>query len=102
MLFTILVLLSSYITTYFMGALEEPSWHSESYFYSYYVSPWSVGKDLVRAALRILKEESGLEFDDESVLASRPRATTASEAPNPPGALRTFLKRFSWFLSIGP
>lgn len=100
-LFTILVILSSYITTYFMGALEEPSWHTESYYYSYYISPWSVGKDLVRAALRILKEESGFEFDDERLLASRTRmrtdsATGTSETPNPPGALRILLKRFSW------
>lgn len=101
-LFTVLVLLSSYITTYFMGALEEPSWHTESYYYSYYISPWSVGKDLVRAALRILKEESGLEFDDDRLLASRPprmrtdSATTTSVPPSPPSTLQIFLKRFSW------
>ena len=91
-LFTILVLLSSHITTYFMGALEEPS----SYIYSYYISPWSVGRDLVRTALRILKEESGLELDDDAF------GPTTDAPSNPPGALRMFLKRFSWFLSIDP
>lgn len=75
-----------------MGALEEPS----SYIYSYYISPWSVGRDLVRTALRILKEESGLELDDDVF------GPTTDAPSNPPGALRMFLKRFSWFLSIDP
>jgi len=96
-IFTIIVLFSSYITTYFMGVFEDPSWSSNSYFYSYYyISPWDVGKDLIRAALRILKDENSFAFDEEALFT---RSTAKVNAPPfvaraPPGILKRFLKRF--------
>lgn len=97
-LFTVIVLLASYITTYFMGALEEPSTSSfySSYSY-YYISPFDVGKDLIRAALRILKEESGLNIDNDSLFSrSRPKVNLSpGVAPGPPGFLKRLVKRFS-------
>ncbi|KIM75411.1 hypothetical protein PILCRDRAFT_827334 [Piloderma croceum F 1598] len=95
--FTIIVFLSSYITTYFMSALDEPSWSSNSYFYSYYyISPWDVGKDLIRAALRILKDENSFAFDEETLFTqSTPKVNVPPfVARAPPGILKRFLKRF--------
>jgi len=97
-IFTIIVIFSSYITTYFMTVFEEPSWSSNSYFFysSYYISPWDVVKDLIRAALRILKEENGFDFDESALFT---RSTTRSNVPPavaraPPGFFKRFIKRF--------
>jgi len=98
-IFTVIVIFSSYITTYFMSVFEEPSWSSDSYFfYSYYISPWDVAKDLIRAALRILKDENGFDFD-ESALFTR-TTTKVNVAPTPPGVLRRLIKRFILGLPI--
>jgi hypothetical protein len=102
-IFTVIVIFSSYITTYFMSVFEEPSWSSDSYFfYSYYISPWDVAKDLIRAALRILKDENGFDFDEGALFT---RTTTKVNvppvvAPTPPGVLRRLIKRFILGLPI--
>jgi hypothetical protein len=102
-IFTIIVIFSSYITTYFMSVFEEPSWSSDSYYYSYYfISPWDVGKDLIRAALRILKDQNGFEFDEEALF-TQPTAKINMPpviARAPPGVLKRFLKRFILGLPI--
>jgi len=102
-IFTIIVICSSYITTYFMSVFEEPSWSSDSYFYSYYyISPWDVGKDLIRAALRIMKDENGFDFNEDALFT---RSTAKVNVPpvvarTPPGILKRFLKRFILGLPI--
>ena len=96
-IFTIIVIFSSFITTYFMSVFEEPSWSTGSYFYSYYyISPWDVGKDLIRAAFRILKDANGFDFDEDAFFT---RTTAKINTPpivarTPPGILKRFLKRF--------
>jgi hypothetical protein len=86
-----------------MGVFEDPSWSSNSYFYSYYyISPWDVGKDLIRAALRILKDENNFAFDEEALFT---RSTAKVNAPPfvaraPPGILKRFLRRFILGLPI--
>lgn len=86
-----------------MSVFEEPSWSSDSYFYSYYyISPWDVGKDLIRAALRIMKDENGFDFNEDALFT---RSTAKVNVPpvvarTPPGILKRFLKRFILGLPI--
>jgi hypothetical protein len=91
--FTILVFCASFITTYFMRAFEEPPWEHESeYFYfSYHMFPFDVGKDLIRAAIRILKDRDAL---DEKPFFTGPEVdVTTAAAQTPPGLLKIFLGR---------
>jgi hypothetical protein len=107
-LFTVLVFLSSFITTYFMNAFEEGSSYgsSGSYFYSYWTLPYDVGQDLVRAALRILKEESGILDPTFSTRVTNSAHQTPLAAPEEvtraasSGVLKTFLQRLLLGLPI--
>jgi len=103
-IFTIIVILSSYITTYFMSVFEEPSWSSTSYFFYsyYYISPWDVGKDLIRAALRILKDQNGFDFDDDALFTQSTAKVNVPPvvARPPPGILKRFIKRFMLGLPV--
>ncbi|KAF9455110.1 hypothetical protein P691DRAFT_716330 [Macrolepiota fuliginosa MF-IS2] len=96
--FTLIVMLASYVTTYFMAAFEEPT--TSSYFSSvFFVSPLEVAQDLVVAALRILKEGSIDGLLDDTIT---PTATSGSgrrpgrplRPPSNPGFVRRFIKRF--------
>ena len=87
-----------------MSVFEEPSWSSTSYFFYsyYYISPWDVGKDLIRAALRILKDQNGFDFDEDALLT---QSTTKVNVPPvvarpPPGIFKRFIKRFMLGLPI--
>ncbi len=96
--FTIIVMLASYITTYFMSAFEQPttsSYYSWSFFY---VSPFEVAQDLVVAALRILREGG---IDGLDVAIPSPSTTTlgrqaghSPRLPSNPGSIKRFIKRF--------
>jgi hypothetical protein len=95
-LFTCIVFFSSFITTYFMSAFDE--WESDSTTYTssyYWINPYDVARDLVRAALRILKDRSGLGFIDHPIISrSRRRTFIGPElAPSPPGYLKWFFTR---------
>ncbi|KDQ63475.1 hypothetical protein JAAARDRAFT_119066 [Jaapia argillacea MUCL 33604] len=92
-LFTILVLCSSFITTYFLSALEESSTDG-SYYYSY-VSfwPYDVVRDLIRAAVRILRDEEGI-LDEAFFSRSGSRSTTIPNVSSPPGLFRRLIQRF--------
>ncbi|KAF8213124.1 hypothetical protein K438DRAFT_1915330 [Mycena galopus ATCC 62051] len=74
-LFTILVLVSSFITTFFMSWFEEPSdnYYYRSSFFGYssffFVSPVDIARDLIRAALRILQDTTA----KSSVVGATPR-----------------------------
>ncbi|KAF7970508.1 hypothetical protein HWV62_23739 [Athelia sp. TMB] len=72
-LFTLLVLAASFVTTSISIAMDNPSYgYGFSYGYGYgfgwgYYDPWEVARDLVRAAIRILKDEP---LFDESIFRS--------------------------------
>jgi hypothetical protein len=91
LLFTLIVLLSSYITTYFISWFEEPSdpYYSRSSFFGpyFFVSPVDIARDLIRVALRILKDDEGQDgpFFDQSG-PPIPRSE--------PGILKSFIRRF--------
>ncbi|KAJ7071106.1 hypothetical protein C8F01DRAFT_1109132 [Mycena amicta] len=100
-MFTFLVILSSFITTFFMSWFEEPSY--SSYYYSrsssffafspFFVSPVEVVQDIIRAALRILQDEDSETFGHTS--------TTSEDAPySEPGIIRSLIRRFFLGLPI--
>lgn len=102
-IFTVLVLLSSHITTYFMAAFEEPS-YSYSYYSSYYfTSPFDIAQDLVRAALRILRDGDSVGILDDSMLSklTTPVGPVSPPVPRPPpGIIKRFVRRFVLGLPI--
>lgn len=78
-LFTAIVYASSFLTTTLLSSLDEPSDYSYSsstvYFstgggYWTWTNPYTVGRDLVRAALRIIQDETGGILDPDVLLAS--------------------------------
>ena len=81
-----------------MSAFEEPS---QSFYSSFYVSPFTVAKDLIVAALQILKDEDTIGIFDQ-VMDSRSRPTRDSDAPEtiiltqapPRGLLMRLVRRF--------
>ncbi|KAG1864280.1 hypothetical protein DFJ58DRAFT_656280 [Suillus subalutaceus] len=88
-LFTILVMCSSYATTYFMSSFEDHSSYGSSYYF--FISPIDVGQDLIRAALRILRDQDAFPLEDNA-----PRLTRTNPAPLPssPSFLKRFVRRF--------
>jgi hypothetical protein len=90
-------MLASYLTTYFMGAFEEPA--ILSYWSFFYVSPFEVARDLVIAALRILKEGGIDGLLEDAVYPSRTdpqsrRRDSPLRPPPKPGFIKRFIKRF--------
>ena len=81
-LFTALVYASSFLTTTLLSSLDDPSYTSYDSFSSSSVyftrgggfwtwtNPYTLGRDLVRAALRIIQDESGGVFGPDAFLAS--------------------------------
>ncbi|KAF5375197.1 hypothetical protein D9758_000358 [Tetrapyrgos nigripes] len=97
-IFTILTLLSSTITTYLLAVFQEPSYSSTFYVgYGYFVSPFDVLKDIVRAALRIMQDNEIFGEPDFLSTTSRRTASAAarplSELPPQP-AFKKFIQRF--------
>ncbi|KAJ6519743.1 hypothetical protein C8R45DRAFT_33160 [Mycena sanguinolenta] len=100
-LFTTLVLLSSFVTTFFISWFEEPAdtfyYRSGSFGYSgfgfYIVSPIDIARDLIRAALRILQDTDGEIF-------GRGDTEATPEPRSPPGFLMSFIRRFLLGLPI--
>lgn len=96
--FTVIVMLASYITTYFMSAFEEST--TSHYAWSFfYVSPFEVAQDLVVAALRILKEGGIDSLFDEAIPTGRNNLHTRrpdrlSRSTSNPGFIKRFVKRF--------
>ncbi len=86
--------MASFVTTFFMSAFEEPSYHSY-YGFFYYISPLEVARDLVTAAFRIIRDG-----DLSDVLEDTASFTTAqgsSKVPiarAPPGLVKRFVRRF--------
>lgn len=73
-LFTALVYASSFLTTTLLSSLDDPSYNtydsftSSSFYFTWgggywsWTNPYTVGRDLVRAALRIIQDESDSVF----------------------------------------
>jgi hypothetical protein len=98
--FTILVLAASFVTTTFTSFLspdEEEAGYHYSPFYSppYWVNPFSVCIDLIRAALRVLQDASDLDINLDELLSRSTSSRTGATAQNPPpGLLRSLVRRF--------
>ncbi|KAF8481258.1 hypothetical protein DFH94DRAFT_739031 [Russula ochroleuca] len=76
-LFTVIVYASSFLTTTLLSSLDDPSYNSLGSSTMYVASgggywtwtnPYTVGRDLVRAALRIIQDEAGGVFDPDALL----------------------------------
>lgn len=67
--------------------------YEDSYYSSYY-SSFDVGKDLVRAAVRILKDKNELIMDEDASFAETKVDVASTIAKVPPGLLKRFLRRF--------
>ncbi|KAF4623857.1 hypothetical protein D9613_001732 [Agrocybe pediades] len=84
LLFTAIVMIASYITTFFL----EPT-HSNVFFFFW---PFEVVDDLVRAAFRVLRDgELGIFVDDPAFMTGRAASSTPAA---PPGIIKSFLRRF--------
>ncbi|KAG7450598.1 uncharacterized protein BT62DRAFT_524586 [Guyanagaster necrorhizus] len=95
LLFTILAFISSSVTTYLMSFFQEPTvYYSSSLFY---VSPFEVIHDLVRAALRIFQDEDLVAVFDEAlpnIRRDRRGETMMGATRSAPGLLRSVVQRF--------
>ncbi|KAF9496124.1 hypothetical protein BDN71DRAFT_782806 [Pleurotus eryngii] len=94
-LFTMIVLLASFITTFFMSAFEEPTYYGSSWFY--YFSPFDATQDLVRAALRIIQDETGADILHDTPHHGPPFVDPVIASP---GILKRFIRRFLLGLPI--
>jgi len=81
-MFTLLTLMSSYVTTYLLAYFQGPSSSSSFYLSSSYwfYDPTDVIHDIVKAALGILQDEDGVLFDLKSLL-SKGSAGASSTTP---------------------
>jgi hypothetical protein len=83
-----------------MSAFEEPT----TYYYSFYISPFEVAQDLVRAAFRILKDEIGgdeLFSKVQMPVGSNTAGPSSLPKPRPsPGLIKSFIRRFIFGLPI--
>jgi len=101
-LFTAIVYASSFLTTtLLLSSLDDPPYNSYTsstvYFstgwgYWAWTNPYTVGRDLVRAALRIIQEESGGIFDADAFLTSS--SPDNVEAVTERGIVWRFVRRF--------
>jgi len=89
LLFTLLVMIASYITTFFISAFDEPS-----YYHPFYSSPFEVARDLVTAAFRVMKD-GDLAGIIEANIQHPPSRPEAPVVPSPqPGIMIRFIQRF--------
>jgi len=93
LLFTLLVMVASYITTFFISAFEEPT-----YYHTFYSNPFDVAQDLVTAAFRVMKDGALADILEDNI--QRPSTTgranpVAPSTPRPhPGIIARFIQRF--------
>ncbi|KAH9025891.1 hypothetical protein EDB85DRAFT_2134266 [Lactarius pseudohatsudake] len=98
--FTAIVFASSFLTTTLISPLDEPSYVSygtsalyvSGWDYWTWTNPYSVGRDLVRAALRIIQDETGGLFDPDAFSSST--APESAETLSNPGIVWRFIRRF--------
>ncbi|KAF8971408.1 hypothetical protein BDZ97DRAFT_1753228 [Flammula alnicola] len=87
LLFTLIVMMASYVTTFFMAAFDEPT-----YYNFFFVSPIEVAQDLVTAAFRILRD--GQLLEDAATYTTAKGPIKASVPRPPPGFVKRFIRRF--------
>jgi len=89
LLFTLLVMIASYITTFFISVFERPS-----YYHPFYSNPFEVAQDLVTAAFRVMKDGdlAGILEDNIRQSSSRPEAHVVPRSQ--PGIITRFIQRF--------
>jgi len=92
---------SSFLTTTFFSSSDSATSSSDyDFYYPFWVNPFSVGRDLIRAALRIMQDESGGLLDPDVLF--RPTKSPYMQTPSSeglqdsptPGLLRRLLWRF--------
>ncbi|TRM60233.1 hypothetical protein BD626DRAFT_505873 [Schizophyllum amplum] len=101
-LFTALVMLSSVITTYLMARLDEDAGYNYWYYGGpFYVAPYDLMRDLIRAALRILQDGDVTTLLDEAAFGRagdmRGKRLPPLEVPvarGQPGLVMRLLRRF--------
>ena len=92
LLFTLIVMIASYITTFFISAFETPS-----YYHPFYSSPFEVAQDLVTAAFRVMKDGDMASILEDSIRQHSSTMSTpvAPLVPKPrPGFIIRFIQRF--------
>ena len=93
LLFTLLVMIASYITTFFISAFEEPT-----YYHPFYLNPFDVAQDLVTAAFRVMKDGALADILEDNI--RRPPTTDKAPVVPPPtlrphpSILTRFIQRF--------
>ncbi|KAG9314301.1 hypothetical protein JVU11DRAFT_5090 [Chiua virens] len=87
-LFVLLVMFSSYVTGYFLASIEDQSVFGSTYFF---VSPIDVAQDLVRAAIRILRDQDILPAELDLPQSLKSPSSRLSESS---GLLGRFVRRF--------
>ena len=92
LLFTLLVMIASYITTFFISAFEAPS-----YYHPFYSNPFEVAQDLVTAAFRVMKDGDMASILEDNIRQHSSTTSTpgAPLVPKPrPGFIIRFIQRF--------
>ena len=91
LLFTLLVMIASYITTFFISAFETPSY----YYHPLYSSPLEVAQDLVTAAFRVMRDGDMASILEDNIRPSTKITPKAPLVPKPrPGFIIRFIQRF--------
>lgn len=86
-LFLCIVMISSFITGYFMDAFDQPSSFGAGYFFLF--SPFAVVQDLVAAAIRVIRDEELAGIFSEPISRS-----TRGQSQASPGLIQNFIYRF--------
>lgn len=94
LLFTGIVMLASYVTTYFISFFEEPSYHDYSWSYFRIISPFEVAQDLISAAFRVLRDGDVAGILEEDVFPTDIPRTRTGNLPPQPGFIVRFIRRF--------
>jgi len=91
-LFTWIVYLASFLATYFMDDLDAPpnSAAGFSFFYGYWISPTEVAGNLIRLALRVIRDED-IVFEEKLLKPNQP--LPADFHPRPRGFFANFFRR---------
>jgi len=92
LLFTLLVMIASYITTFFISVFEAPS-----YYHPFYSGPFEVAQDLVTAAFRVMKDGDMASILEDNIRqpSTTSTPTGAPIVPRPrPGIIIRFIQRF--------
>ena len=94
--FTCILYVASFIATYFFEGLDDRSSYSYGYsfyFGTYFVSPFDVARDLIRLALRILRDEEIVLDNRLFQNSSKGTPLRAFGPPKPPGVIGNFIRR---------